>query len=126
MNNINNKKTKKTIKNRSKLHKVKNHNKNHNKDTKTKKVHFNLRKNKNHKPMMSINKKYSRHHTRKNNVNKHRQYGGNLLPQPITDTIRGGEYIVGNTINSLKGTPLLSSPYPTDDHPIDIDNAIFI
>lgn len=75
--------------------------------TQKRKVRFNLRKNK----TRSIPK------IRRRN----RQRGGNLLPQTLSNIVRGRENSIVNTINTLKGTPLAPSPYPTQDHPIDQD-----
>lgn len=78
--------------------------------TQKRKVQFNLRKNK----TQSIPKIRRRE----------RQRGGNLLPQTLSNMVRGGENYIVNTINTLKGAPLNPSPYPTQDQPIDQDSMM--
>lgn len=94
------------------LKKMENNNRKHKKTVRKHKVHFNLKKNKTH----SIPK------TRRKTA---RQQGGNILPQTLSNTIRWGENSFSNTINTLKGKPLLPSPYPTNDQVID-QNAIIV
>jgi hypothetical protein len=87
------------------------------KSTRKHKVKFNLRKNK----TRTIPK--IKHHKKKHTTRHKRRHqkGGSLLPQSLTNVVRGGESVVANTINTLKGKPLTPSPYPTQDQPIDVN-----
>jgi hypothetical protein len=87
------------------------HRKKHN-VTRKRKVHFNLKKNQTH-TIPKIKKRAGLRKTRR------QQRGGNLLPQTLTNIMRGSENAVVNTLNTLKGTSLNPSPYPTQDQPID-------
>lgn len=87
----------------------------------TRKVHFNLKKNKIH-----TIPKIKRHALVRKTQKKSRrqQRGGNILPQTLTNIIRGSENAVVNTLNTLNGTSLNPSPYPTQDQPIDQTDSV--
>lgn len=50
--------------------------------------------------------------------------GGSILPQPLTNLMRGSENTLVNTVNTFKGNYLQPSPYPTVQ-PID-QNVIVV
>jgi ribosomal protein S8 len=90
------------------------------KGSKTRKVRFNLKKNK-LRTIPSMKKQSTKNNRRNKKRRTMRRYqkGGSLLPQSLTNVMRGSEHVVSNTINTLKGKPLEPSPYPTIDQPID-------
>lgn len=68
------------------------------------------------------NTKPHRRRTYRRHTRLHR--GGSILPQPVTNFLRGSENTLINTVNTLKGNSLQPSPYPTVQ-PID-QNVIVV
>lgn len=99
---------------------VRNTKRNHSNNSK-KRVRFNLSSSTRKK---THSRKHRRHTISKNPRGFYKLKGGTLLPQDITNAMRGSENALENTVNVLQGKELTPSPYPTKDQPIDTNVVV--
>lgn len=72
----------------------------------------------------NLKKTYNEPKINRRTMRNRRQRGGNLLPQNVTNMVRGGQTLIVNTLNTLRGIPATPGPYPTEDQPIDQDVVV--